>query len=236
MQATQRSTHLSLVLRLLPQLWVYGQDPEQGQQPFWTTAIVLCHHSAAQEPHEGMERASFWRCARLLICISDADAAPQCSQLALRSLDAPAHWAIMTAAARRLVTTSAASNASVARVPAVPQSRRAPIRRTSCKPGRPKGPPTQTAGRRVYNVLEGMTPPVGGGRCAVLALTHWGSDRRSAARARRQRVAQAILRYRCRRRGRCRPPRRRAASGVPEQVRRAPIIEGAKVDQLPASS
>ena len=65
-----------------------------------------------------MERASFWRCARLLICISDADAAPQCSQLALRSPDVPAHWAIMTAAARRLVTTSAASNASVARVPA----------------------------------------------------------------------------------------------------------------------
>ena len=27
---------IDLVLRLLPQLWVYGQDPEQGQQPFWT--------------------------------------------------------------------------------------------------------------------------------------------------------------------------------------------------------
>ena len=158
MQATQRSTHLSLVLRLLPQLWVYGQDPEQGQQPFWTTAIVLCHHSAAQEPREGMERASFWRCARLLICISDADAAPQCSQLALRSLDAPAHWAIMTAAARRLVTTSAASNASVARVPAVPQSRRAPIRRTSCKPGRPKGPPTQTGRLPFSSTLSARRP------------------------------------------------------------------------------
>ena len=65
--------------------------------------------------------------------------------------------------------------------------------------------------RRVYNVLEGMTPPVGGGRCAVLALGHWGSDRRSAARARRQRVAQVGLRYRRRRVGRCRPPRRLAA-------------------------
>ena len=30
--------------------------------------------------------------------------------------------------------------------------------------------------------------------------------------------------------------RRRAASGVPEQVRRAPAIEGAKVGQLPESS
>ena len=88
--------------------------------------------------------------------------------------------------------------------------------------------------RRVYNVLEGMTPPVGGGRCAVLALGHWGSDRRSAARARRQRVAQAILRYRCRRRGRCRPPRRLAASGVPVQMRRAPIIKSAKSGPAPS--
>ena len=113
--------------------------------------MVLCHHSAAQEPREGMERASFWRCARLLICISDADAAPQCSQLALRSLDAPAHSAIMTAAAHRLVTASAASNASVARVPAVPQSRRAPIRRTSCKPGRAKGPQPTPTGRLPFS-------------------------------------------------------------------------------------
>ena len=90
--------------------------------------------------------------------------------------------------------------------------------------------------RRVYNVLEGMTPPVGGGRCAVLALGHWGSDWRSAARARRQRVAQVILRYRCRRRGRCRPPRRRAASGVPVQMRRAPIIKSAKSGPAPSIS
>ena len=57
---------------------------------------------------------------------------------------------------------------------------------------------------------------------------------RSRRPRRPKRVAQVGLRYRCRRRGRCRPPRRRAASGVPEQVRRAPIIEGAKVGQLPA--
>ena len=54
LRASQRPTHWALVLRLLPQLWVYGQDPEQGQQPFWTTAIVLCHHSAAQKPYKYM--------------------------------------------------------------------------------------------------------------------------------------------------------------------------------------
>ena len=178
LRASQRPTHWALVLRLLPQLWVYGQDPEQGQQPFRTTAIVLCHHSAAQEPREGMERASFWRCARLLICISDADAAPQCSQLALRSPDVPAHWAIMTAAARRLVTTSAASNASVARVPAVPQSRRAPIRRTSCKPGRPKGPPTQTGRLPFSSTL--------GGRRARSSCDRIGRCRRPLVAVRRK--------------------------------------------------
>ena len=145
---------------------------------------ALPHHSAAQEPREGMERASFWRCARLLICISDADAAPQCSQLALRSLDAPAHWAIMTAAARRLVTTSAASNASVARVPAVPQSRRAPIRRTSCKPGRPKGPPT---GRLPFSSTLGGRLSADGGRAppaiesADAAARSWPCAGRCAA-------------------------------------------------------
>ena len=80
-----------------------------------------------------------------------------------------------------------------------------------------------------------MQPSVPDGwRCAVLNLGSAFQVGRSRRPRRPKRVAQAILRYRCRRVGPCRPPRRRAASGVPEQVRRAPIIEGAKVGQLPA--
>ena len=90
----------------------------------------------------------------------------------------PAHWAIMTAAARRLVTTSAASNASVARVPAVPQSRRAPIRRTSCKPGRPKGPPTQTGRLPFSSTL--------GGRRARSSCDRIGRCRRPLVAVRRK--------------------------------------------------
>ena len=49
-------------------------------------------------------------------------------------------------------------------------------------------------------------------------------------------MAQVGLSYRCRRRGRCRPPRRRAAPVLTQHVRGAPRIRGAKVGQLPASS
>ena len=87
------------------------------------------------------------------------------------------------------------------------------------------------------HVSEDMQPSVPDGwRCAVLNLSSAFQVGRSRRPRRPKRVAQAGMRYRCRRRGPCRPPRRRAASGVPEQVRRAPIIEGAKVGQLPASS